>query len=294
MKKKLLIIGGAVVLCALAIIGIMSLSALAGIVILWVLGVAALVSYFLKRSKVDPFQKETPTIEIIRKEGELNDLAVYLQKIREEEKFSLSRELHDELGQLLTALRMDIAWLDRGIPHDRPNLRHKINDMISVIERTIKIVQKICTDLRPSILDDLGLVPALQWQAKDFEKYARVPVTMEIQKEDIPMDQEEATIFFRVFQEALINIARYARATRVYVSLKTVNGTLVLKIRDNGIGIEPEKVEDPHSFGIMGMRQRLLSRGGKLLIKGEKNRGTTIEASLSLGRKEAAYEDPHR
>jgi len=184
--------------------------------------------------------------------------------------------------------------LDRGIRLDQPRLRQKIDDMIHVIDRTIQIVQKICTDLRPSILDDLGLVPAIQWQAKDFENFAHVQVILDIHPEDIHLEQEEATIFFRVFQEALTNIDRYAQATKVYVSLHRTEELLTLKIRDNGIGIPPQKINDPNSFGIMGMRQRLLSKGGSFVINGERNNGTTIEAALKLSRKEPLYEDSYR
>jgi len=290
-KKNMLIIAGIFSLCALTLFAVFVLPAWAGILAVLILGVSGVLTFVLKKN--ERLQNER-SFEIVTKESHVNDLAVYLQRIRENEKAALSRELHDDLGQLLTALRMDIAWLDRGISADKPQMRRKIDDMIQVIERSIRIVQKICTDLHPSILEDLGLVAAIQWQAKDFEKYSRVPVTLDIYKEDIPMEAEEATIFFRIFQEAMINIGRYAKATKVHVTLKEIDQVLTLRIHDNGVGIPAEKIEDPHSFGIAGMRQRILSRGGDLTIKGERNRGTTIEATLKLTKREPAYEDSYR
>jgi two-component system sensor histidine kinase UhpB len=154
--------------------------------------------------------------------------------------------------------------------------------MTSLIDKTIKTVQKISAELRPGLLDDLGLIPAIEWQCQEFQNRTGIECEVDFDSEVIDLSPDLSTAIFRVFQEALTNAVRHSRATRIQVSLKNNPDWLVLQIGDNGIGIPEQAIDSADSLGIMGMRERLIPFGGSLLIAGDANRGTTLTLSLPV------------
>lgn len=213
---------------------------------------------------------------------QLRNLSAYLQSAREQERTNIAREIHDELGQTLTAFKMDLSWLDRRLIKDRKLLLDKINSMSKVVTVTIRAVQRISTELRPGLLDDLGLIAAIEWQSEEFQNRTGIKCEVTLGPDDIILDQDRSTAIFRIFQETLTNVARHADATNVKVSLKKENEKLVLKVNDNGKGIKERQIFDSKSFGLMGMRERAFIFGGKVDIKGTTIEGTTVTATISL------------
>ncbi|MDZ7362974.1 MAG: PAS domain S-box protein [candidate division KSB1 bacterium] len=207
---------------------------------------------------------------------------VHLQTVREEERSRIAREIHDELGQVLTALKMDLSWLHNGLPGSYPGLREKAKSMLKLIDMTIKTVQRISAELRPGMLDDLGLSAAIEWQAREFRDRTGIETEVVFSPEDIVIDHERSTVIFRIFQETLTNIARHARATKLKINLVKGADKLILKVRDNGKGITKEQIFDAKSFGLIGMRERVDPWKGKVKIKGIPNQGTIIFVSIPL------------
>jgi len=217
-----------------------------------------------------------------RKEAEkkLRQLSGHLQEIREEERTEMAREIHDELGQTLTAFKFDLAWLKNKINKDQKQVQEKISSMSDLVEKEIEIVKEISTRLRPGLLDDLGLAAAIEWQAEDFQKRTGISCQVTIDPEDLVLEQELSTALFRIFQEALTNITRHAKATQVKTILNGGSGNVELTIKDNGVGISEAEMSKPKSFGIIGMHERIHSFGGELVIRGEPGEGTTVTVSV--------------
>ncbi len=225
--------------------------------------------------------------ELHRSKELLRKLSQHLQAVREKESKRIAREIHDELGQQLTALKMDLAWISNQVnPEEEgaPRFLQKINSMSSLVDNTIHTVQKISSELRPGLLDDLGLVPAIEWLAQEFESQTKIPCMMQLFCELVDIDPDCSTAIFRISQEALTNVARHAKASRVSISLKEENGALVLKIKDNGKGIEADDVFSPSSLGLMGMRERAHTFGGELSINSKPNKGTTLTVAFPVER----------
>lgn len=217
---------------------------------------------------------------------QLRALANRLQSVREEERTTLSREIHDELGQLITGLKMDLSWLrrrtqeqGRGIPEA---VSQRINQMNTMLDDAIHTVRKIAGQLRPAVLDDLGLVAAIEWQARDFAERTGIRCDIALGVDELQMDRERATEFFRIYQELLTNITRHAQASTVQITLTLDDGVLALEVRDNGKGIHPEEIRRPASLGILGMEERALRIRGTLSIaRGEYN-GTVARVQVPL------------
>ncbi len=218
--------------------------------------------------------------KLMRSHEQLRKLADHLQSVREEERTNIAREIHDELGQALTGLKMDLSWMAKKIPEDQPQLLDKVNLMSELTGTTLKTVQKISTELRPGLLDDLGLVAAIEWQAEEFQNRTGIRCTLTVDPENITADDRRSTALFRIFQETLTNVARHAQATRVHVSLQEKDGDLELRVRDNGIGITKEQISNPASFGLIGIKERVHSWGGKVTISGRPGKGTTVVAKM--------------
>ena len=221
--------------------------------------------------------------ELKRSREQLRDLASHLQFIREEERTQIAREIHDELGQALTALKMDVHWLNHKLPKDQDLLTGKIKSMSRLIDTTVQSVRRISSELRPKLLDDLGLSAAIEWQANEFMDRAGIKCEISSEPEDIILDQARSTAFFRIFQETLTNIARHAQATRVEVFLQEFSEAVELVVRDNGQGIMESQIANAKSLGIIGMRERVYSLGGDLKITGVPNQGTTVAVRIPLG-----------
>lgn len=207
---------------------------------------------------------------------ELRALASRLQKVREEERTSIAREIHDELGQALTGLKLDIAWMKLRLPRD-----HEVMDQcVSIIQRidqTLTAVRRIATELRPSVLDQLGLAAALEWQGQEFAARTGTEVDMEISVDGAVIPDELGSSVFRILQESLTNVARHAYAKRVHIRLTQTPEILALEVTDDGVGISQERRDQATmSLGLIGMRERALAVGGSFSMSTEQNLGTTI------------------
>ena len=223
--------------------------------------------------------------EIKNSQSQLRNLTAHLQSVREEERTLIAREMHDELGQALTAMKMDLSWLDNRLPKDQKSLLEKTKSMSKLADATLQTVKKISTELRPGLLDDLGLPAAIEWQAEEFQTRTGIKCEITVDPEDIILDKDRSTAIFRIFQETLTNVARHAKATKVKVSLKEKAGKIELKVRDNGKGITEKQVSDPKSFGLIGIKERAYYLDGKVVIKGLQDKGTTLTIRIPLPKK---------
>ncbi len=213
---------------------------------------------------------------------ELRDLTSHLQSIRERERTEIAREIHDELGQAMTALKMDVHWIGQRIGDAQPALGDRTAAMSKMIDATVQAVRRISSELRPKLLDDLGLSAAIEWQAREFEKRSGIECDIQSDPEDIVLDQPPSTALFRIFQETLTNVARHASASRVDVVLRRVGGVVEMTVSDDGKGITPEQASDAGSFGIVGMRERVRSLGGAIEVAGRPGRGTIVRVRIPV------------
>jgi two-component system sensor histidine kinase UhpB len=214
---------------------------------------------------------------------EIRRLASHLQDVREEERLIMSREIHDQLGQQLTIMKMDINWLKkRTVLPINDATKEKMEALNTMIDDTIKMVRRIATELRPSLLDDLGLGAALEWHLTEFQKRSGIEVHYEGLSQELPLPVTVKTALFRIVQESLTNVARYARAKHVLVTLKNVEDHLHLTIRDDGIGFDPADLATKKSFGIVGMRERSAMMDGKYSILSSPGQGTTVKVIVPL------------
>ena len=214
--------------------------------------------------------------------AELRNLSRHLQTVREEERAIISRDVHDELGQLLTALKIDLLWLRSKLPEEHQRLLEKTREMEKHFDEAVRVVKRISADLRPAILDDLGLTTAIEWHAQEFQKRTGIVCKVESGFDCSTLDLERSTALFRIFQETLTNICRHAEATRVEVTLTVQGDELVATITDNGKGITDKRLADPLSLGLIGMRERALSFGGEVTIKRLPDGGTSVRAIIPL------------
>jgi signal transduction histidine kinase len=213
-----------------------------------------------------------------RAEEQLRALAARQLSVREEERADIAREIHDELGQVLTGLKMDVAWLDARLADAA--LRAKAGEMSAHIEATIRTVRRIATGLRPEVLDDMGLVAGIEWQAREFQKRTGIRCRVQLPPEGARYGDELAITTFRIFQEILTNVARHAQATRLEVELRAEGGRLVLAVADNGVGIAAAQANGRRSLGLLGMQERALRLGGELSIEGAPGKGTRVRLDL--------------
>jgi PAS domain S-box-containing protein len=218
--------------------------------------------------------------ETRRSRARLAELTDHIQQVKEQERARIAREIHDDLGGNLTAIKMALAMLTARLPDD-PALRDKADYLDDLVDRTIEAVHRISLDLRPGTLD-LGLVAALEWQAREFEKQMGIACVFRSADKEIDLDPDQAAALFRIFQEALTNIAKHAGATRVTVSLRRQRQHLTLSICDNGRGITPADRLKPQSFGLRGMSERARALGGTLTLSQAPGGGTTVVVKIRL------------
>lgn len=220
--------------------------------------------------------------KLLKSHEQLRALTAYLQFVREEERTRIAREVHDELGQMLTNLKIELAWLAARLPKHRRLLQEKAKQMLSHIDALAHSVRQIVTELRPGILDDFGLVAALEWQAGEFQRRTGLRCTFfsDVQRES--WDGDVTTALFRIFQETLTNVLRHAQATRIDVHLWQDGDALLLEVADNGRGITPEEVANTRSIGLLGMRERAALLGGEISFNGAPGRGTTVLIRLPI------------
>jgi|WetSurMetagenome_2_1015567.scaffolds.fasta_scaffold01728_12 signal transduction histidine kinase len=212
---------------------------------------------------------------------QLRQLAAHLQSVREEERTLIARDIHDELGQALAALKMDIVWLNEKYG-DHFDISVKCRSMELIANETILAVKRICSELRPALLDHFGLGAAMEWQAEEFHKRSGVQCKVALEPSDLTVDMEYAIVLFRIFQEALTNVIKHARATVVEAILTLEDNRIILVIHDNGVGITDLNVTGSGSFGLIGMRERLYTLGGTIMVNGKKNKGTTLMVTIPL------------
>ncbi len=242
---------------------------------------------FLLRQTRDGLRREVDERKIIEKNirgsrAKVRNLALHLQSVQEEERGRIARDIHDDLGQILTALSYDLAHISRKISPDESLLISKIKDMSALVKGAVETVQRIASELRPGVLDDLGLIAGIEWQAEAYEKRTGIECEVTFDPEEIELDKETATTFFRAAQEALTNVARHANATKVSLSIRQMDKSLELEVVDNGRGITEAESRSSRSFGLTGMNERFYSLGGSFEIRGVEGKGTMIRASVPL------------
>lgn len=210
----------------------------------------------------------------------LRQLANYLQEALEAERARIAREIHDEFGQMLTALKMDTVWLRKRLPPDRAELAGKTAEMVELIDTAVQTVRNLASELRPGLLDDLGLVAALEWYAQQFSKRTGIVCEIDLGSGDIGLHETASTAVFRIFQETLTNITRHAKATYVFISLRQTEGGFFMTVRDNGQGMAHKQLRGKRSLGITGMSERVRALGGTLDIQSAPGRGTSLTLKL--------------
>jgi signal transduction histidine kinase len=239
-------------------------------------------------------------------------LSEHLQSVREDERSQIARDIHDELGQALTCLKMDLSWLsnrlsendstqvsapthfDDAARRSRSRLRNgkksatqeslleKTKTMLKFIDGTIQTVRRISAELRPSSLDDLGLSAAIEWQVQEFQTRTGIRCKLTLPSNDITLDQKRSTAMFRIFQETLTNVARHSNATHVTISLQKESDNLSLNVKDNGRGITENEISNSKSLGLVGMRERAFLLGGEVNITGVREKGTTVTVRVPI------------
>jgi signal transduction histidine kinase len=215
-------------------------------------------------------------------EDKLRRLAAHLISVREEERAHIAREIHDELGQVLTGLKMEVTWLAKRL-REKP-LLEKTDSMCKLIDTTVQTVRKIATGLRPEMLDDMGLIAAVGWQAKEFQKRTGIRCRAKLPPE-VKFDMDISTTMFRIFQEILTNVARHSRATRVDIELIVAEDRIGLEVTDNGVGIADSDLNGKKSLGLLGMNERALLFGGEVRITGTPGHGTRVSVSIPVKQK---------
>jgi signal transduction histidine kinase len=213
---------------------------------------------------------------------QLVDLSTHLQNVREDERLNIAREIHDELGQQLTGLKMDIAWLMKKTEHQDPAIKAKFNDTLSLVDATVRSIRRIATELRPSIIDDLGLNAAMEWLVSEFNSRQHIDIRYEIDFDDKNINPDISIGLFRILQESLTNIARHANAKTALITIEKLKDTARLTIQDDGIGFDTTVKQNKVSFGLLGIKERTGMMHGECSIVSAPGKGTTIEVKIPL------------
>lgn len=226
-------------------------------------------------------------LELRESRDSLRELSAALQSIREEEKTRIARELHDELGQALTALKMDAAAIATDLLPGQADLIRRANGMKALIDSTVASVRRISADLRPVMLDSLGLMPTIEWLAREFEVRSGVRVALKLPDDDLGVSGDVATAVFRIVQEALTNVARHARAKQAAIEVLSLADHIHVRVTDDGVGIAggrgPNDARKVRSLGVLGMRERAYVLGGKFAVRAGSKGGTVVEAVIPAG-----------
>ena len=220
-----------------------------------------------------------------RSRKQLRDLASYLQDVREQERTRIAREIHDDFGQSLTILKMDLSWLKKHIIQDQPQVQNKIDSMFKVIDASLQTLHTVSSELRPVILDDFGLESAIEWQAEEFQNRTGVRCRVDSSVVDLDLTKEQSTAIFRIFQETLTNIMRHSGATEVDVRLEMNEDILILEVADNGRGITEAEIINSRSFGLLGIKERLYPWNGQADFIGHPNKGTRVIVRVPISGK---------
>jgi signal transduction histidine kinase len=219
---------------------------------------------------------------LVKLNEQLRGLTARLQDVREEEQTRIAREIHDELGQMLTAVKMDISAANKKLSKVAvEDAKVHLSDAIGLVDSIIQSVRKIASELRPGVLDDLGLEAALEWQSLEFEKHnPDIKCDFSSTINDIPIEKNIATGLYRIYQESLTNIARHSGATAVKATLVRSGNLLILTVTDNGKGFVQEEIKNKKTLGLVGMKERAILIGGELVIEPQKGQGTKVTVSV--------------
>lgn len=217
-----------------------------------------------------------------RSREELREMASVSHLVREQEKSRIARELHDELGQAMTALKMDVNWVSEQLPEGTDLVRRKLERMLILLDSTVTATRRISAELRPLILDDLGVIAAVEWLVENFTQRTGVICELEVSDAELTWEDPLSTAIFRIVQESLTNIARHAKATRTSISIAQTNTDVLISVTDNGAGFSQKDDRKPSSFGLLGLRERANLLGGEADIVSAPGKGTRIEVRLPL------------
>ncbi|GFE58356.1 PAS domain-containing protein [Geobacter sp. AOG1] len=239
-------------------------------------------SYRMAGSHTDITEKKQAEEKLLASHESLRNLSSHLESLMEKERKNISREIHDEVGQLLTALKFDVSWLANRLPADRPALAEKARGMAELIDVTVETVQRIATELRPRLLYDLGLVTAIEWHAEEFRKRTGIACNLSLGIDEKKLDPARSTALYKIYKEALTNVMRHAGASRVEVSLKKRKKGIMLQIKDNGRGIREAEITDPKSVGLIGINERAHLWGGEVHISGVAGEGTLLTVIIPM------------
>jgi signal transduction histidine kinase len=234
------------------------------------------------RLKREIGEHESTQQNLINSTEKFRKLSNQIQAIREEEKSRIAREVHDQLGQALTALKIDTVQLEKKIPKDLPDLKYQAKSITKTIDDTIKNVQQIAMDLRPPILDAFGVCEAIAWQANEYAKKLNIRFDLNCLQRHIDLEKGLQTALFRIFQESVTNIVRHSKATQVQVRMDYENGKLIFEIADNGIGITRGDIASSESLGLVGMKERVHAWDGEVEFEGSTGKGTKVIITIPL------------
>ncbi|MRR31992.1 GAF domain-containing protein [bacterium] len=229
------------------------------------------------------YQQRLKTVSELKESSkQLQALAASIELAREEERTHISRELHDQLGQALTAMKFDLAWLTEQLVAKDARLAQKAKTVTEQMDAMIKTVRRISTELRPGMLDDLGLAASIEWQARDFKKRTGIACKVSVPVEDLTLGRAQSLAIFRIFQEALTNVSRHANAQHVEVNLSATSEMVTLQVHDDGRGINRQEIAGLNSLGLLGMRERAHGLGGNFEIRGVPGDGTIVTVTIPI------------
>jgi|GEM_PF-1058576 len=232
---------------------------------------------------IDITDRKHAELEIQDSYQQIRRLTTYLHNVREEERAHIAREIHDELGQQLTVIKMDVSWMKKKIASgDLPAVTEKMNEMLEILDGTVASVRRIATELRPSLLDDIGLIAAIEWQIDVFSKRTGIKIKLEKPDESLSVPDAYATGLFRILQESLTNITRHSNANQVDIHLKNQNKEFILCIQDNGRGFDMSELAGKKTLGLLGMRERSNAMHGTFTIESKPGQGTKVEVRVPL------------
>jgi len=220
--------------------------------------------------------------ELRKSREELRNLALHLETIRESERKSIAMNLHDDLGQKLTAIKMDLNWLKSKPVDSRKEMEKRLTGLMELVDDSVGTVQKISSELRPAILYDLGLKDAVEWQFGEFSRSTGINCSLHIVPEEFTLDENLSVTVFRILQEALTNVARHSSATEVTLNLEVTDSAIKILLSDNGKGIDPEKLRNHSSFGLISMRERAEALSGRIEVSGVKDKGTKVKLEIPI------------
>ncbi|XUX00042.1 MAG: PAS domain-containing sensor histidine kinase [Dehalogenimonas sp.] len=227
-------------------------------------------------SLIDVSQIKNAEKALKQSRAKLRRLASHLVEVREIERKTLAHEIHDQLGQALTGINIDLDWLARKLQGSDAELVEKINLLGQQVESTIQEVKRISSDLRPRILDELGVVAAIEWIATELQRRTGIECNLEFRPKEFSLDSDSSTNLFRICQEALTNVTRHSHATFVNIRMYKTDKFITLRIRDNGVGIKAAEIDNSKSFGIVGIKERVMALGGTIRIIGRSGIGTIL------------------